>query len=265
MPYVNLLSVMKSSSKSLHNRIIRHLREWHRKLGIIAAFFLIFLSLSGIALNHTDTLSLAHSPIRSSLLLDHYGIAPPNDIRFYDDNKLVVTNNLVWLGDKVLLESAAVIIALTPIKIMTEKAWAVVSAEQLYFYNESGDLIDQIGAESGLPLGIKAIAVEEGVLVIKTATTLLQYDSDQLSWYDFDSNTKPNWIKPTTPTEKLAATAKLNYRAQYLTLERIILDAHSGRVLGLFGVLFMDAVGLLLILLSISGIYIWLRYARAKR
>jgi hypothetical protein len=255
---------MKSFT-SLHNRLIRHLREWHRKLGIIAAFFLIFLSLSGIALNHTDTLSLAHSPIHNSWLLDHYGIALPNDIRFYDDNKWLVTNNLVWLGDKMLLESTADIIAITPIKIMSEKAWVVVSTDQLYFYNESGELIDQVGAEFGLPLDIKAIAVEEGALVIKTATTLLHYNSEQLSWHDFQATTKPNWIKATTASKQLIATAKLNYRGQYLTLERIILDGHSGRILGLFGVLFMDAVGVLLILLSLSGIYIWLRYARAKR
>ena len=108
MRCVNLLFAMKSSpssSKALHNRIIRHLREWHRKLGIVAAFFLIFLSLSGIALNHTDTLSLAHSPIKNSWLLDHYGIASPRDVRFYANNNLLVTDNLVWLDDKLLFES----------------------------------------------------------------------------------------------------------------------------------------------------------------
>ena len=87
---------MKSST-SLHNRLIRHLREWHRKLGIIAAFFIIFLSITGVALNHTTTLSLAHEPISNTWLLDHYGIAPPHDIRFYQHSSLQVTNNLVWL------------------------------------------------------------------------------------------------------------------------------------------------------------------------
>ena len=76
---------------------------------------------------------------------------------------------------------------------------------------------------------------------------------------------EPNWVKPTQVSEKLKEQAVLAYRAQFLTLERIILDAHSGRILGLFGVLFMDAVAVLLILLSISGVYIWVRYARAKR
>ena len=57
---------MKLISKSLHSRLIRHLREWHRKLGIIAAFFIIFLSISGVALNHTTALSLSHQPITNT-------------------------------------------------------------------------------------------------------------------------------------------------------------------------------------------------------
>lgn len=252
-------------STSLHNRLIRHLREWHRKLGIVAAFFLIFLSVSGIALNHTDSLSLAHSPIRSSLLLDHYGIAPPSDVRFYGDSKLVITNNIVWFGDKVLLESAADIVAIAPMTIMSEKSWAVVSKSQLYFYNHSGELIDQIGTESGLPNGIEAIALNQGTLVLKTPTALLQFDEAQFTWHKVAENQSLQWISPSLLDKKAIAHAQLNYRAQYLTLERIILDAHSGRIFGLFGVLFMDFVGLLLILLSLSGIYIWLRYARNKR
>ncbi len=262
---VNFLFAMKSPSKALHNRIIRHLREWHRKLGIIAAFFLIFLSLSGIALNHTETLSLAHSPIKNPWLLDHYGIAPPNDVRFYVNNNLLVTDNLVWLDDKLLFESATKIIAIAAVTISEQQVFAVVSVDLLSFYNQEGELIDQLGEESGFPVGANAVAIIENVLVIKSTTGTFQYNSEQLLWQNFHSLIKPNWITDNTASEQIISAAKLNYRAQFLTLERIVLDAHSGRILGLFGVLFMDAVAILLILLSISGIYIWLRYARAKR
>ena len=87
---------MQLTYKSFHNRLIRHLREWHRKLGIIAAAFIIFLSISGVALNHTSSLSLAQQPINNSWLLDLYGISPPEDIRFYQQNTLIITNKLLW-------------------------------------------------------------------------------------------------------------------------------------------------------------------------
>ena len=68
---------------STHFKFSRHLRKWHRKLGIVAAFFLIFLSISGIALNHTEEFSLGHIPVSSSLLLDHYGIQAPKQVHHY--------------------------------------------------------------------------------------------------------------------------------------------------------------------------------------
>ena len=128
---------MKLIPKSLHSRLIRHLREWHRKLGIIAAFFIIFLSVSGVALNHTTTLSLAHQPISNTWLLDHYGIAPPSDVRFYQKNSLQVTNNLLWLNNSLLLESASDIVAATFISSAQDsnsQNILVVSGNQIYLF-----------------------------------------------------------------------------------------------------------------------------------
>jgi len=256
---------MKSSQKSLRNRLIRHLREWHRKLGIIAAFFLIFLSVTGIALNHTDSLSLAHKPIRSTWMLDHYGIASPDDVRFYGNNNLVVTNTMVWLNNEMLLDSTSEIISIVPVTINQISAFAIVSLEQLYFYSQQGELIDQLGEESGFPFGVVAVAnVGEGI-VFKADKGMLHYNIEQFSWQEIQFAKEPSWSLPNKVNKQKIAEAKQNYRAQYLTLERIILDAHSGRIAGLIGVLFMDAVGVLLILLSLSGIYIWLRYANNKR
>ena len=256
---------MKPSQKPLRNRLIRHLREWHRKLGIIAAFFLIFLSVTGIALNHTESLSLAHKPIRSTWLLDHYGITPPDDVRFYDNNNLVVTNTVAWLDDKMLLDSGSEIISIVPVTINQISAFAIVSLEQLYFYSQKGELIEQLGEESGFPLGVTAIANTGDGIVVKTAKGMMHYNIEQYSWQEIQFIQEPNWNLPNKVNQQQIAKAKQNYRAQYLTLERIILDAHSGRIAGLMGVLFMDAVAVLLILLSLSGIYIWLRYANNKR
>ena len=94
---------MVKSSKTLQGRLIRHLREWHRKLGIAAAFFLIFLSITGIALNHTDSFKLAHYNVKNTWLLDHYGIKAPSQLRFYGD-KLAVTDDFIWFENNLLVE-----------------------------------------------------------------------------------------------------------------------------------------------------------------
>jgi len=258
------------SSKSLHNRLIRHLREWHRKLGIIAAFFIIFLSITGVALNHTSTLSLAHKPISNSWLLDHYGIAPPNDIRFYQNNSLQITNNLVWLNGKVLFESSADIISggVMSANVSSDtlvNVFVIASQDHLYIYNSEGEMLDQLGEESGTPEGIEALSIENNRVIVKTPSGYYQSNSDFFDWQAIYPLTEPLWITPQPVSFEKEQQATLAYRSQFLTLERIILDAHSGRLLGLAGVLFMDAVAILLILLSLSGVYIWMRYARSKR
>lgn len=259
---------MKKMSTSLHNRLIRHLREWHRKLGIIAAFFIIFLSISGVALNHTTLLSLAHQPISNLWLLDHYGISPPSDVRFYQQNSLQVTNNFIWLNSKLLQESTSNIVAATlisPVQNSKDHIILVVSRDQISLFNQQGDLIDQLGKELGIPQNINALSVNKNNIIVKTPAGYFQTKTDFFDWHNVTFVDEPNWIKPIEVSKKAMRQAALIYRSQFLTLERIILDAHSGRIFGLFGVIFMDAVAVLLILLSLSGIYIWLRYARSKR
>lgn len=259
---------MKLSSKSLHSRLIRHLREWHRKLGIVAAFFIIFLSLSGVALNHTTSLSLAQQPIKSSWLLNHYGVATPSDVRFYQNNSLIVTNNLLWLNGALLQESDESFIAATFIPSVEDSATKMVLAvsdSQIYLFDMQGNLIDQLGEELGVPQNINALHVTQNNIIVKTREQYFTTTTDFLAWEEIVLVVEPQWITPEQPSEALLAKAILAYRSQFLTLERIILDAHSGRIFGLIGVLFMDFVALLLVLLSLSGIYIWLRYARAKR
>ncbi len=252
---------MSKKAKPFYVKLIRHLREWHRKLGIVAAFFLIFLSLTGIALNHTNAIGLAHQPITNNWLLDHYGIQPPSDVRFYQNNQLSVTNNLVWLNSSLLFESEAPVISMGK----WQNFYVIATSNELYLYNLQGQLVDQLDAASGVPSDITGLSFTEQTLIVNTEQGYFQTDSDFFDWQNINTIAPIKWIAPSTATIEQNQQATLNFKAQYLTLERIVLDAHSGRIFGVFGVLFMDFVALLLILLSLSGIYIWVRYAKAKR
>ena len=62
----------------------------------------------------------------------------------------------------------------------------------------------------------------------------------------------------------------LNSRADFiftfddevLPIERLLLDLHSGRFFGRFGPWVMDAAAVLIVLLGVSGTWIWLRRRR---
>ena len=55
----------------------RSMFHWHRQLGLVVSIFVIILSISGILLNHTEKLNLDSSHIKSTLLLNWYGIKNP--------------------------------------------------------------------------------------------------------------------------------------------------------------------------------------------
>ncbi len=52
------------------------------------------------------------------------------------------------------------------------------------------------------------------------------------------------------------------YRGEGLSLERLLLDLHSGRIFGSIGVLVYDLLALALGFLSISGLVLWFRSRR---
>jgi len=255
---------MKKPAKTLSQHLNRMFRKWHRKLGVFAAFFIIFLSLTGIALNHTDGLSLAHQPIESTWLLDHYGIAAPKDIRFYQQQAIAITNNLVWLNDKLLFESDSEVVSIGQLllKHNQQRVLVIATQQNILLYNFKGDLLDMLGAESGVPEMIKAMSINGQQVIIDSAKGYYQTDDNFFNWQVIQPVNAPNWLQPEPASDVKVHQAELLFRAQFLTLERIILDSHSGRIFGNIGVLFMDAIALLMVLLSISGLYLWLKFAR---
>ncbi|WOH36928.1 PepSY-associated TM helix domain-containing protein [Thalassotalea fonticola] len=255
--------MVKASQKTLHAKLIRHLREWHRKTGIFAALLLIFLSISGIALNHTEGFKLGHIAITNQWLLQHYGIKDPSNTRYFQNKQFSVSDGYIFNGDILLQAGSESVIAIG----RYSDFYLVLSQNTLALYDDTNALVDQITASDGLPIGIKAMIINtnKSTITLKSQTGYYQSGQNLLDWQKVDFITEPSWIKSDQVSSADIDAAKLRYKSQFLSLERIVLDAHSGRIFGDFMVLFMDIVALATIILSLSGLYIWIRYARAKR
>ncbi len=258
---------MKKSIKSSTRRLPRFFRKWHRKLGVFAAFFIIYLSVTGVALNHTDGLSLAHQPIKSTWLLDHYGISAPQDIRFYQQGKIQITDKSVWLQGQLLFESDVDVISVGRLKLKhnQQSVFVIATGQNILLFNLEGELVDQLGAESGVPKRIKAMSIDDEQVIVENTDGYYQTDSDFFDWQIVQPTSMPKWLQPELASDVQIQQTELVYRAQFLTLERIILDSHSGRFFGDIGVFFMDFIAVLLMLISISGLYLWLRHSNNGR
>jgi len=62
-------------SQKKRQRKKKPLLIWHRYLGLASALFVIILSITGILLNHTESLRLDERPVAQRWLLNIYGIA----------------------------------------------------------------------------------------------------------------------------------------------------------------------------------------------
>ena len=115
------------------------------------------------------------------------------------------------------------------------------------------------GVRPGVPL--KAIGAGEGELVVQTADGAFS-SGDVVSWRPGE----PKVVTWSTPTPLAASDREAYARrlAPGIALQRILLDLHSGRFLGRFGPPFFDLVALVLILLALSGAWMFLAPRRRR-
>lgn len=264
--------VIFKHKRKVHVRLIKHLRDLHRQLGMALAFFIIFLSITGILINHGNSLQLDKTKVSLSWLHDHYNISAPEHFDKYAITELahiVVAGKQVWLDEQLLFTSQY--------EVNSAGKWLqfiiITTTNSLHLYNSVGELVDVMDTSAGLPQGILQLAVNNSQISLRTDNGIYQSNDELYSWQltahkSSEKNiTSPvnNWFNTTKLTDQEKQFYQQKYRSQILTWERIILDLHSGRFFANMGVLFMDLVALFLILLSLTGIYIWVRQARARR
>ena len=244
-------------------RLLRSLYIWHRYFGLTTALFVVVLSVTGLALNHTESLQLDARHVQSDTLLDWYGIKAPDTIVSYHAG----THTISQLGNDIYLDLQRVPSAVGTLAGAVEFADLIVAGldEGLLLFTASGELIEQLGTAAGVPAGIQAVGTDTtGNLVIKTAKGIYQTDENFITWTAATGNGIA-WAEAAPLEEGLARALRDTWRGSGLSLERVLLDVHSGRILGDAGVWLVDAAALLFLLLAGSGLWLWGRRRASAR
>jgi hypothetical protein len=260
----------------------RKWRRLHRWLGLLIAAPVIILSLTGILLNHIESLGL-HQRTLPNFLASIYGVPVAEPV-------VSVEIDQQWwsfVGDQLFLQEQPVSQCRRPYAGVVSVAGIYVAGcdGALLLLDKRGGLIERLGNEFALPpferlisvganpLGANlsganpsgaissgAISSGEGQassLVLFSPEASWLYDIDQLSLMPFDAEVEPvAWQVP--PLEMVAALPTQVVPPE-LNWQRLIQDIHSGRVVSLAGKLLMDAAALLLMVLVITGVIIWSR------
>lgn len=239
---------------------IRIVRRWHARIGMAAMLYLLFLVFSGWALNHGDTFKLDAREITAPWLMRWYGIHPVTP----DSGYILGSTHLAWsgekwsLGDRVLAGNSE------------QPQGAVVSAGIIYIatpytlslFQADGQLLEKLERQSLPATPILALGSAGDRIALKTKTAVF-FTVDGVNW-EKGAATGIRW----STTEALPADIKhrlIAALAPGLPVQRILLDIHSGRIFGQYGPLFVDLVGLALLTLGMSGLWIYWRSVRQGR
>jgi hypothetical protein len=238
-------------------KLLRSLYLWHRYIGLAAAAFVIVLSVTGLLLNHTEELGLDSIRVTSPAVLDWYGVRAPDELLAYRAGTLTV----IEAGERIYLTQGELPDARGPLHGAVEYDGLVIvaMADQLWLLTPDGELVERLDATAGVPPDLLAIGrTGDGALAVRTVAGSFRADADLLAWTATDAH-GIDWATSIPPTAAQARAVERAWRGEGLPLERVMLDLHSGRILGNAGVYLMDGAALLFLVLAASGVWLWIK------
>lgn len=251
--------MVRHPKKRHHGIRLRSLFLWHRYFGLAAALFVLVLAATGLLLNHSEDMRLDQRHVQSAWLLEWYGLSAPTVRASFEVNGHWVSEaggHIYW--------NAGVLEGLQPPlrgAVAFQDGAVVATTDALWWLTLEGAAIAKLGPLDGLPSGIEAIALHDGVVALHTAHGDYVGDHELLAWTRA-ALAGIRWTTPATPSAELLDRLARAQRGEGLTLERVLLDLHSGRLFGRYGVYVMDGTALLMVLLAITGVWHW---AQRKR
>jgi hypothetical protein len=228
-------------------------RRWHRWLGLLVALPVLVLSVTGVLLNHIESLDWADDPL-PSWLARSYGVPLSEQIH----GSQVDGHWYAQTGERLFMDGSAVASCLAPFQ-------GAVAAQGLTVAGCGGDLLLLQGSEQverlrpgqGVP-AFTRLGVAGEALVLETESRLLRFGLENLNsvvlavpdWQPAVIEPLPAVLQPRL--QAASVPASLNW-------QRLLQDLHAGRVFGWAGQLVMDLAALLLVILALTGVIIWSR------
>ena len=146
------------------------IRRLHRSLGVGASIFILFMVMSGLAINHSDDLGLDQRHVSQSSLLSWYGIGKPQDIRSFAvaDSWLSFAGSQLYLNDRHVASIANGVGA-----IRNSDMLIAAGSEELLLLDHDGTVIERLPWDPPGAGPLEAIGVyEDTVVAVRSANQL---------------------------------------------------------------------------------------------
>lgn len=241
---------------------LRSFYVWHRYMGLGAALFVLLIAATGLLLNHTEDFALDSDYVSSDWVLDWYGIQAPEKLLAFTAGGMHIT----LMGERLYLNRRAIDGEYHDLAgaVRLHDLFIVAVSDSILLLTEQGEIVERLGSEDAVPAGIRRIGVDEhGHVVAGNSEGYYRADADFLKWQQLAvAQASVQWADASAPGPALTQSLRRHFRGHVLPMERLVLDLHSGRFFGKAGPWIFDVAALLLILLALTGTWIWLRRRR---
>lgn len=240
------------------------LRRAHRWLGAVLVVFVLLLAVTGLALNHASGWGLDRRYLDWPWLLDAYGIqAPPPSASFADGGF-----RATLLGERLFLDEAEIaqgVSGLAGIAVL-DPLVLVGADDTAYVLTTAGEFVEAIDVAAILPGSIDRVGRDGRLAVIESGGELYRSDPDVTLFGPWGgaSQGELRWSAASAPDAVQLESIQAQYRGRGLTVERVLADLHSGRIFAVTGTLIMDIIAGCLIVLSLSGLILWIQHSRRE-
>lgn len=243
-------------------RLISLLWRWHRRTGVLLFFFVLLLCVTGILLNHSSELGLDAQFVEGNWA-GHFYSDQVSQLRAYplgDEWLSRALDGRVYLDAQEVGSCRGELVG----AMRTPEMLLAACAEEMLLLTHAGELIEAIDGIAGLPVPLTALAQAGDRVAIGTDGRWMTADLQALR---FDQSIPPGenlrQIAPGELPDRIRNAIPAPQR--WLTWERLLLDLHSGRLPGRWGVWVMDAVAVLLACVASSGLTMWWLHRGRRR
>ena len=235
----------------------------HRWIGIGAALFLIILSITGLLLNHTGRLQLDTIKIRHPIFLNLYGIEGADAIDSYQSDG---GHMISYINGQLFVDAISIGTGEKPVGIIHATEFTIIATKsQLIVVDPDQGLVERLEGDS-LPYdSLESVGKREGgepVLIADNGQWVA--DPEWLSFEPYTGELMPVRIQSTDLNSEQMEQVLKHYRGEGISLYRILLDLHSGRLFGSTGRTMADLTAVAVILLLFTGVTGWFKKTKKK-
>jgi len=225
-------------------------------MGAVVALFVLMLAITGVFLNHSSEWKLDKQYVTWDWLLQHYGIAnvQPDVVYLLDQNVISQFGSQIFVNTNPVTHSERLVLG----GIVLDDLIVLATDDALLLLNLEGEFIERMGAAANVPPMIQNIGLFHGEPVIQTLDGLWRSDF-LLDQWERVSLQGVGWSLLQSMPDSMEAELAEYFHGKGVTVEQLLLDVHNGRILGQYGVWLLDILGILLLVLSLTGLWIWAR------